>query len=188
MVRRCRNPKDKDYPYYGGRGIEVCSFIAAGPVNLVHSIGLKPKGKSLDRINNNDGYKCGKCEQCLAYGWKKNIRWATPKEQVRNRSNTLFIQKDGVVRCAQEWAEIIPNLTLRTIRERLKRGITGDALLEPVHQAPLVTVHNQSRTILQWSKITGLDPRTIESRKRRGVTGQDLIAPLQRAARRLPKP
>lgn len=78
MLRRCENPKVERYPRYGGRGISVCErwhnfqFFYD---DIMREIGPRPKGKTLDRINNDGNYEPG------------NVRWATPQEQYANSSS-----------------------------------------------------------------------------------------------------
>lgn len=59
MKDRCTNPNSRDYPYYGGRGInmdkawlDVKTYIRDVEAHL----GKKPKNFSIDRIDNNKGY------------------------------------------------------------------------------------------------------------------------------------
>jgi hypothetical protein len=68
--RRCQNPKHKQWPGYGGRGIEFKfdSFSA-----FIDHIGPRPEGLTLDRINNDSHYEIG------------NVRWADRKTQANNR-------------------------------------------------------------------------------------------------------
>lgn len=76
---------NKRYPDYGGRGITMCDRWARRFDYLYADLGPCPPGKSIDRIENNGHYSCGKCAQCEANKWPMNCRWATPKEQANNR-------------------------------------------------------------------------------------------------------
>ncbi len=73
MLRRCYEPSNNRYHLYGGRGIKVCARWKKSISNFVEDMGLPPKGKQLDRINNNGNY-------C-----KKNCKWSTVKQQAKNR-------------------------------------------------------------------------------------------------------
>ena len=75
MIQRCYNPKNEAWEYYGERGIKICKrwLGKKGFINFYQDMGDKPKGLSLDRINNNKGYS------------KNNCQWSTPLQQVLNR-------------------------------------------------------------------------------------------------------
>lgn len=79
--RRCFNKSDKAYLRYGGRGITMSEKWSKDFLEFYKDMGQKPNGSSLDRINNNGNYEPGNC------------RWATPKEQSRNRRN-VFSKND----------------------------------------------------------------------------------------------
>lgn len=74
MLQRCNNPKRRDFPHYGGRGITVCQeWSDYEPFrNWALGNGYMPN-LSLDRRDNNEGYS------------PRNCRWATMKEQSNNR-------------------------------------------------------------------------------------------------------
>lgn len=86
IKRRCLNPKNKDFHRYGGRGIKVCEAICNSPKAIIDTIGEKPSADhSVDRIDNDAHYSCGKCRECVDNGWTINLRWATRSQQQRNR-------------------------------------------------------------------------------------------------------
>lgn len=80
---RCYRKRDKNFPSYGGRGIKVCDRWKDSFENFYADMGECPEGMTLDRIDNNGDYAPDNC------------RWATPKEQVRNRRNTTFVTFGG---------------------------------------------------------------------------------------------
>lgn len=123
MISRCYNPRNHAFKSYGGRGIMVCDFLRSSPLNLALIIGERPSTDlSLDRINNNMGYLCGTCSQCQSMGWVVNIRWATRKQQQRNRRNNARYNWNGEVLCGVELAEKlgIPKLTVSRKFEKFR--------------------------------------------------------------------
>jgi len=93
ILKRVKNPNDKLYPYYGGRGICVDPKWETFE-GFLEDIGTKPEGDlSLDRIDNDKGY------------YKDNVRWATRTEQSRNRRNNIIVDWTGEETCLAEACE-----------------------------------------------------------------------------------
>lgn len=91
MRTRCDNPNYKAFDLYGGRGIRVCERWYSFD-NFIEDMGPKPKGMTLERNDNDGNYEPGNC------------RWATRKEQARNRRSNVTATVDGVTLNAQDWA------------------------------------------------------------------------------------
>lgn len=73
MKHRCNNPNAINYKYYGDRGIKVCKRWINSFENFYADMGKRPKGKTIDRINNDGNYTPSNC------------KWSTQKQQVYNR-------------------------------------------------------------------------------------------------------
>lgn len=136
ILSRCNDPKDTSFHNYGGRGIRVCKFISSHPKNLFKIVGSRPAFKkprhySIDRIENDEHYSCGKCSECIEHGWGMNLRWLTQKEQCRNTRHNRLVEIGGQVRCIAEWAEFA-GLKQSTIRTRIELGWSKDKLLSPL--------------------------------------------------------
>ena len=76
MIQRCYNPKNVNYPRYGGRlpyPVTVCDAWRESFKAFLAYIGERPEGMTLDRIDPMGNYEPDNC------------RWATPKEQRANQ-------------------------------------------------------------------------------------------------------
>lgn len=112
MIRRCYDPNRNGSENYLGRGIVVCDEWQGegGFERFLAHVGRRPSLKhSLDRIDNDRGYE------------PDNVRWATWKEQARNKRSNRLITIDGVTRCVAEWVELT-DVVENTVRTRLRRG------------------------------------------------------------------
>ena len=126
MIRRCTNPKNKAYKYYGQRGIKVCKkwLGNAGYVNFRNwalSHGYSDE-LTIDRKNNNGNYS------------PQNCRWATSKEQRNNQRTNRRITIDGETHTLAEWSEIT-GVKAITIGTRLRYGWDEkDAVTKPARK------------------------------------------------------
>ncbi len=107
---RCHNQNLKVYKYYGGRGIRMCEEWCNSFKAFLAYIGPCPPGMTLDRYPNNDGnYEPG------------NVRWATRKEQSRNRRSNRRITIGNITSTVTEWAERVGASTASNVSIRLNR-------------------------------------------------------------------
>jgi hypothetical protein len=116
---RCSSPSNTAYPNYGGRGITVCARWLGkdGFENFLADVGPRPsKRHSIDRIDNDGNYEPG------------NVRWATPKEQARNRRNCVLITFAGKTQTAKEWA-IETGIPHNRILDRARKGWSPERTL-----------------------------------------------------------
>lgn len=76
---------------------------------FLEELGPRPDGMTLDRIDSTGHYEPG------------NVRWATMKEQSRNRKSNIFVNYNGQKMCISEAAKL-SGVTKETIKVRMKKG------------------------------------------------------------------
>lgn len=137
MIERCENPRSKFWPDYGGRGIRVCAGWRADLPAFAHDVGEPPTpSHSLDRIDNARGYDCGNCADCVGRGAMANWRWATSKEQNRNRRSNRLVTYQGETLCLAEWSERL-ELDPDRVWNRLSLGWSAEEAFEiPITDSP----------------------------------------------------
>lgn len=110
MKRRCLDPRNRQYPSYGGRGITVCESWLQSVSRFVSDMGPRPSRlHQIDRRDNDKGYSPDNC------------RWVIPKVNCRNRRDNRVLVLDGQARPLAEWAEL-SGLKGDTIGARLDAG------------------------------------------------------------------
>ena len=123
MRERCERPEHDSYPYYGGRGIRVCddwrhSFTSFR--TWAESAGYR-SDKSIDRIDVNGHYEPANC------------RWATDKQQARNRRPNFAIIHQGESDTLNGWARRL-GIGYTTLVKRYHKGERGKELFRPVKE------------------------------------------------------
>lgn len=119
MIARCENPKSDSFALYGAKGITVCERWHTFN-NFVNDMGRRPRGMTIERIDNSKGYTPDNCQ------------WAPPSVQARNRSMTVWITHRGETLCMKDWATKL-RIPYKTLHMRLQNGwSTERALTQPV--------------------------------------------------------
>lgn len=81
IAKRCENPASAAYPQYGGRGVGMCQEWRHSFERFLEDMGACPGGGyTIERIDVNRGYS------------KDNCKWATMREQGRNKRNTIRVE------------------------------------------------------------------------------------------------
>lgn len=122
MKERCYGVNCKDYPDYGGRGIQVCdewkqnySIFKEWALQNGYNDML-----SIDRINVDGNYEPSNC------------RWATSSMQANNKRTSRVIQFRGETHTLSEWSKIL-QINVVTLHSRLSRGWSiEEALTKPI--------------------------------------------------------
>ena len=122
LRKRCNNPNDTNYKYYGKRGISVCKdwdndFMSF--YNWAMQNGYEDN-LTIDRIDNNGNYEPGNC------------RWVDMKTQNSNNRNNHKITYNNKTLTLTQWS-IIYDIPYQTLATRLHRGWTIEkALTTPI--------------------------------------------------------
>jgi hypothetical protein len=117
MKQRCINPKDRQFPNYGGRGITVCERWSNSFSDFLEDMGPAPGSEySIERIDNNKGYS------------PENCKWALKKEQCNNTRKNVKLTFGGKTLTVAQWADtlLIPRSSLYG---RLERGWSPEKAL-----------------------------------------------------------
>jgi hypothetical protein len=182
MRERCGNPSHPAYDRYGGRGIRVApewDTATGGFEAFLAHVGPRPKGKfDIDRRDNERGYEPG------------NVRWATRKENSRNRRGNRMIVVRGETATLAEWAER-SGLSPETVAYRLRSGYSAeDALKMTAGEGNFavgkkrararstnhaITVDGVALCAAEWAERSGAKADTILHRLRRGWSPRDAV-------------
>lgn len=112
MMLRCTYDKHVSFHQYGGRGIGVCAEWQTFE-GFFASMGRRPSRRhSLDRLDAKKGYFPG------------NVRWATSKEQGRNKRTTVRLAHPytGIVMSAAAIAESLGISYMQFRNRMIKEG------------------------------------------------------------------
>lgn len=118
MKVRCNNKNYDGYKRYGAVGIEICDRWSSFEA-FFEDMGPRPEKMTLDRIDPFGNYS------------KENCRWATAKEQIRNRKGTVRIEYNGSQVSIAEFAEIV-GIPYATMLSRHKHGWSAEEMCAPV--------------------------------------------------------
>jgi len=115
MLLRTRSNYPTSFKNYKGRGIDVCDRWLKFE-NFYKDMGPRPKGKEIDRRDNNKGY------------YPDNCRWVSRTINSRNKRSNKIISFNGKSQCLSEWAEEI-GMNPTILGKRFLRGWSPEEAL-----------------------------------------------------------
>lgn len=122
MIARCHRPENDNYRFYGATGRFVCPRWRGSFEAFLEDMGEAPGPEySLDRIDTDGSYTCGKCEDCREHNRPANCRWATKAEQSRNAKNNRWYTHGGRTMILKDWAREF-GIAYLTLYNRIARG------------------------------------------------------------------
>jgi hypothetical protein len=161
MMQRCYNHKSTKYYMYGAKGIVVCDRWKTSFKLFLKDMGKKPTPKhTLDRYPDMDGnYE------------PLNCRWATPKEQARNRARVLhWIEYNGKRMILQDWADLFKvdssSLCGMMVRCKSFERIYKYYMIDKSNK--LIYFNGKSMNKAEWARFFKVSPSTLSERIRNG--------------------
>ena len=153
MKARCYNNKNKDYKYYGGKGIKVCKEWKENS-NLFIKWSLEngyKEGLTIDRIDGSGNYEPSNC------------RWATWEQQENNRCNNIIIEYNGEEKTLSQWCREL-DLNYSTVYNRLNNYNFSieDAFGKKIGKN--IEYNGKTKMLIQWCKDLGLNYSTVKAR------------------------
>lgn len=170
---RCTNPKGRSWGNYGGRGITMCLRWSQSFAAFYADMGDPPVGRSIERVNNNGHYSCGKhdlCSDCRGRNLPTNCRWATPLEQGNNTRRNVTLECAGKLATLAQWSRST-GVGYKTLQGRVERGEVGEGAVDPASHEITRFIEGPDGTMLrlcEWAKRTGIAPSTILTRIKDG--------------------
>jgi hypothetical protein len=169
MVQRCSNPNHNRHGFY--KNVKVCEQWQGrtGFKTFLSDMGPRPSSNhSIDRIDNGGDYT------------PENCRWATPKQQARNRRSTELLTIAGVTKSLAKWAEDA-GIKYWTLYRRIK--VFG---MEPVialqrgapdrhYKKQTLSFAGVTKTLSEWSRETGINYTTLRARVKRGLSPEEAL-------------
>lgn len=171
--QRTGHKSHPSYVNYGGRGIKLHpewyqDFFTFNSY-VETTLGPRPHGMSLDRLDNTGDYVPG------------NIRWATKVDQSVNRRSTIFLEFRGETMCLTHWASRV-GVGVSTLFNRYRLGwSTEEILMTPMNAMArprrVITFAGRSQGLCVWAKELGISHKTLSGRLDRGWSLDKALAP-----------
>lgn len=138
MKQRCYNSENKNYKWYGEKGVKVCNDWLNNPL-LFEEWALQSGYKdnlTIDRIDENKDYSPDNC------------RWITGIQNTKYKSTTSFIDVNGEIHTGKDWSKIL-GLGVNIVNTYVRRyGLDNTIEFIKRYMAnPNLKPHNKNQSI-----------------------------------------
>ena len=156
MNRRCHDTKFPKYKSYGARGIKVCdewrndfNKFKEWAIDNGYNDTL-----TIDRIDCNGNYEPNNC------------RWVTKQQQMRNRTDTLYVTYKGKQYCMSYILRELGLLKhMSSIKKRMQKGVTFEyAIKKSFDRRMMIEYEGVTKSIDEWAKLYGIKKHTLYKR------------------------
>ena len=122
MIRRCHDPRAKQFYDYGGRGISVCDEWRSDFWSFYDDMYPRPDDAMLDRRNNDAGYS------------KANCRWVSQQQSNANRRYCILVAGKTLKEFMRDTGQLE---RYGMVAKRIKKGMPIEqAINQPSRQWP----------------------------------------------------
>lgn len=137
MKRRCYNPNDKSYRWYGAKGIKICDEWLNNPKSF--------ENWALDN-GYNDNLTIDRKKEDGDY-CPENCQWVLPVDNSRHKSTTRAIIVDNICKTGREWADFL-GLGTNVINEYVRKyGMENTSkFIEKYMQNPNIKRNNTNKS------------------------------------------
>ena len=145
MKSRCYNPNDKNYRWYGEKGIGICIEWLGNPI-LFEEWALNngyTEGLTIDRVDSNKDY----CPE--------NCQWIPLNENTRKAGKVNWITINNITLTGKQWAEKL-NIGINVINTAIrKHGVdkTKELIYAMLQESPTTKYRKPNQT---WFSVYGI--------------------------------
>lgn len=167
MIRRCTEPAQKDWKYYGGKGVTICQQWLASFENFLVDMGPAPTQRHwLGRRDVSGNYEPANC------------LWTTQPEQERRRGCCRRVNIRGQSMVLAEAGRSV-GVNPQTIARRQASGL-------PLENPPAAKLYRASKWLThqgetlplpEWARRIGLPAAVLWFRVKRGMSLELALTP-----------
>jgi hypothetical protein len=164
MKQRCNNPKAQGYAYYGGRGIKVCSRWLEAFRNFYDDMNEGyAENLTIERKDVNGNYEPSNC------------KWATTKEQMKNRRTSLNYTLDGKTDTLKNLCDS-RGLCYQSVWVRLEKGMPIEkAILVPDKKHLIYTIDGVTAKLYVLCEMYNKSYMTVYGRVMKGLSIEEAL-------------